>query len=69
MYYHYYEYPGIHKVKRHYEVRTDRYKLIRFYYDTEAWELYDLKEDPQELNNVYDNIDYEEVQKQMHKSL
>ena len=30
-YYHYYEYPGAHMVKRHYGVRTDRYKLIHFY--------------------------------------
>ncbi len=69
LYYHYYEYPGIHMVKRHYGVRTERYKLIRFYYNIEAWELYDLEKDPQEMNNVYDNPDYAEVQKQMHKRL
>jgi len=69
LYYHYYEYPGIHMVKRHYGIRTKRYKLIRFYYDTEAWELYDLKEDPEELNNIYGNPDYEEVQAEMHKQL
>ncbi|WP_422105185.1 sulfatase [Winogradskyella sp.] len=69
LYYHYFEYPGIHMVKRHFGVRTDRYKLIRFYYDTEAWELYDLKEDPQELNNVYDHSDYKDVQMEMHKRL
>jgi len=69
LYYHYFEYPGIHMVKRHYGVRTDRYKLIRFYYDTEAWELYDLKEDPQELNNVYGNPDYKTVQDSMRRRL
>jgi arylsulfatase A-like enzyme len=53
-YYHYYEYPAWHMVKRHYGVRTDRYKLIHFYYDIDAWELYDLKNDPHELNNIYD---------------
>ncbi len=52
-YYHYYEYPGIHAVKRHYGVRSDRYKLIHFYDDVDEWELYDLKTDPQEMNNVY----------------
>ncbi len=66
LYYHYYEYPGIHMVKRHYGVRTERYKLIRFYYDIEAWELYDLEKDPQELDNVYGTPDYAEVQEQLH---
>ncbi len=28
IYYHYYEYPAGHRVKRHYGIRTDRYKLI-----------------------------------------
>ena len=31
LYYHYYEYPGIHMVKRHYGIRTERYKLIHFF--------------------------------------
>jgi len=53
MYYHYYEYPAVHSVKRHYGVRTRRYKLIHFYNDIDEWELYDLKEDPQEMKNVY----------------
>ena len=52
-YYHYYEYPGIHAVRRHYGIRTDRYKLVHFYHDVDEWELYDLDEDPAELNNVY----------------
>jgi arylsulfatase A-like enzyme len=54
MYYHYYEYPGWHMVKRHYGIRTQRYKLIHFYHDIDAWELYDLQIDPRELNNLYD---------------
>ena len=58
MYYHYYEFPGAHSVKRHYGIRTKRYKLIHFYNDIDAWELYDLQKDPAELNNLYDNPDY-----------
>ena len=53
VYYHYYEYPAEHCVKRHYGVRTDRYKLMHFYNDIDVWELYDLKADPQEMNNIY----------------
>ncbi|MDE6367374.1 MAG: DUF4976 domain-containing protein, partial [Muribaculaceae bacterium] len=53
VYYHYYEYPAEHCVKRHYGVRTDRYKLMHFYNDIDTWELYDLKDDPQEMNNIY----------------
>ena len=65
MYYHYYEYPAVHSVKRHYGVRTKRYKLIHFYYDIDAWELYDLEKDPNELNNVYDNPAYAEIGQQL----
>jgi len=51
LYYHYYEYPKPHRVRRHYGVRTDRYKLI-YYYGIKEWELFDLKRDPHELRNV-----------------
>lgn len=69
IYYTYYEYPSIHMVKRHYGIRTDRYKLIHFYYDIDEWELYDLKKDPQELRNVYDDPKYAEVKQEMHDKL
>ena len=60
VYYHYYEYPhGWHKTKRHYGIRTDRYKLIHFYNDIDDWELYDLEEDPYEVNNLYQNPNYQ----------
>jgi len=69
IYYHYYEYPGIHAVKRHYGVRTDRYKLIHFYHDIDEWELYDLENDPQELQNLYSDPDYANVRTQLHQRL
>ncbi|MDH8701433.1 arylsulfatase A-like enzyme [Dysgonomonadaceae bacterium PH5-43] len=53
LYYHYYEYPNEHMVKRHYGIRTERYKLIHYYYDIDEWELFDLKKDPTEMNNIY----------------
>ena len=53
IYYHFYEYPAEHMVKRHYGIRTKRYKLIHFYNDIDTWELYDLKKDPHEMHNIY----------------
>lgn len=61
IYYHYYEYPGFHAVKRHYGIRTSHYKLIHFYYDIDGWELYDLKQDPHEMHNVYNDPEYKNV--------
>jgi arylsulfatase A-like enzyme len=69
IYYTYYEYPGEHNVQRHHGVRTDRYKLIHFYYDSDTWELYDLQKDPSEMNNLYNNADYSDVQEEMHRKL
>ncbi|BDD10155.1 N-acetylglucosamine-6-sulfatase [Fulvitalea axinellae] len=69
IYYHYYHYPGTHMVKRHYGVRTDRYKLIRFYHDNDEWEMYDLEKDPQEMTSVYGDPAYAEVQAEMMKVL
>lgn len=60
-YYHYFEYPGAHSVKRHYGIRTKRYKLIHFYNDIDAWELYDLQKDPHELSNVIGDPSYEDI--------
>jgi arylsulfatase A-like enzyme len=69
VYYHYYEYPGAHMVKRHFGVRTDRYKLIRFYHDIDACELYDLEEDPNELNNVFADPAYAAVAEELKEEL
>ena len=68
-YYHYYEYPAEHLVKRHYGIRTADCKLIHFYNDIDEWEMYDMKADPMELNNVYDDPAYAEKRKQMHEIL
>jgi len=69
MYYHYYEYPGAHSVKRHYGVRTRQYKLIHFYNDIDEWELYDLKKDPHEMKNVYNDSAYTKVAKDLKAEL
>ena len=69
IYYTYYEYPSVHMVKRHYGIRTNRYKLIHFYYDVDEWELYDLENDPAEMNNVYKQEQYQSVREEMHERL
>jgi len=69
IYYQYYEFPGEHKVKRHYGIRTERYKLIHFYYDVDEWELYDLEKDPHEMKSVYDDPAYAKVKAELHRKL
>ena len=69
VYYHYYEYPAEHAVKRHYGIATKEYKLIHFYHDVNEWELYDSKNDPNEINNVFSNPDYAAIVKEMTQKL
>ena len=106
LYYHYYDYPTYHLVRKHDGVRTDRYKLIYFYGkggmraveenkyqniagtsennclrylyatnyfnedpDVSYYELYDLQNDPDELNNIYGKKGTEKVTKQLMKRL
>jgi arylsulfatase A-like enzyme len=67
IYYHYYT-NGEHNVPRHDGVRTSRYKLINYYTDG-TYELFDLKNDPNELNNLYENPEYRAIAEQMKKGL
>lgn len=64
-YYHYYEYPAEHSVKRHYGIRTADFKLIHFYNDVDEWEMYDLKNDPSELNSVFGKPEYADKQAEL----
>ena len=69
-YYHYYEYPGWHLVRRHYGVVDGRYKLIHFYEDdVDEWELIDLVADPLEQVNFYDHPDYGDIRRDLGKEL
>lgn len=73
LYYHYYEFPLWHYVRKHEGAADKRYKLIRFYGeevpDGEYFEFYDLDKDPSEMNNVYGNPDYAERIDSMKKEL
>lgn len=69
VYYHYYEYPASHMVKRHYGIVTKAFKLVHFYYDIDEWELYDRVKDPQEMKNVYNDPAYATLVAELHRKL
>jgi len=58
--YEYYEYPAVHCVRKNRGVRTDRWKLIHFWEQPEEWELYDLKNDSDETNNLANRPEHSE---------
>ncbi len=69
-YYHYYEFPGPHSVRKHYGVVTDRYKLVHFYGDDiDEWELFDRETDPQEMRNVIGDPKLATVKKELEAEL
>ena len=60
---------GWHSDPSHYGVRTDCYKLIHFEGDIYHWELYDLEENPAELENLYGVEGYSAVREHLHERL
>ncbi len=68
MYYHYYE-NGEHAVSPHFGLSTGEYKLIRFYKRVESWELYNLKKDSTEMNNLYGQKKYQKITTKLMKQL
>jgi uncharacterized sulfatase len=69
IYYHYYDFPAFHMVKKMYGVRTKRFKLIHVYDDINEWELFDLRKDPSEVNNVINDEAYDEVEQILRQRL
>lgn len=78
LYYQFYDYPAVGQVRPHYGIRTDRYKLIHWQskgvgnetgIDLDHWELYDLKNDPNELKDEANNKKYSEIKKELHEEL
>lgn len=68
-YYHYYE-AGGHGVPIHYGVTDGRYKLIRFPdEELDAWEFFDLTNDPMEMTSVYDDPKYSKLVAKSKKEL
>jgi arylsulfatase A-like enzyme len=83
MYYRYWMHLAHHNVYAHYGIRTQRYKLIYYYADAldqpgavddprePEWELFDLANDPLEMNNIYHDPEYasliDELTAQLHQ--
>jgi arylsulfatase A-like enzyme len=67
--YEYFEYPGPHNVRKHRGVRTERYKLIHYYENPEEFELYDLKEDPGEIHNLYGDPSHAALARQLRQRI
>jgi arylsulfatase A-like enzyme len=68
-YYEYYEYPEFEHVRPHRGIRTERYKLIHYYFPDEEFELYDLENDPQEIKNLYGDPKHADLAKQLRQRL
>jgi len=68
IYYHYYE--G-YDVPEQYGVRTKTHKLVCYseFKNTKYWELFDLINDPLEMDNVYSNPTYSDILKDLKKAL
>ncbi len=82
MYYRYWMNDDVdHHVAAHYGIRTERYKLVFYYAQplgmkgankgslSPEWELYDLQNDPAEMNNIYKNPANKKLIAQLKKEL
>ena len=82
MYYRYWMHDDVsHRVPANYGIRTERYKLIFYYAQplgmkgardlrlTPEWELYDLQNDPAEMNNIYKDPANKKLIAQLKKEL
>ncbi len=80
-YYRYWMHMAHHDNPAHYGIRTKHFKLIFFYglpLDADGameratqpgWELYDLRKDPHEMNNVYGDPAYADIQRELKAEL
>jgi arylsulfatase A-like enzyme len=67
--YEYYEYPAVHSVRKNRGIRTKRWKYIHYFEEPEEFELYDIQNDPEEMNNLYDNPAFMDVVAQLRERM
>lgn len=67
--YEYYEYPAVHMVRKNRGIRTKRWKYIHYFEEPEEFELYDIQNDPYEVNNLYANPAYRDVVAQLRERM
>lgn len=63
--YEYFEYPGPHCAGMLRGVRTDRWKYIHYVQSPQGHELFDLRSDPEERRNLYDDPAYKQQVKEL----
>lgn len=63
--YEYFDYPGAEQVRPHRGIRTERYKYIHYFLDPAEYELYDLKNDPGELQNLAHEASHAALRQQL----
>ncbi|MGM9743505.1 MAG: sulfatase [Candidatus Cryptobacteroides sp.] len=68
IYYRYYDCPAVGNVRKHYGIRTGKYKLIHWYDSAseyspaiDSWEMFDLQADPSETDNIFCNPELADV--------
>ena len=77
IYYRYYQHPDAANVLQHFGMRTERYKIIKYFvkagdygiFPEKSWELYDLEADQYEMNNLYYEDRFKELREQLKKEL
>jgi N-acetylglucosamine-6-sulfatase len=69
MFYEYYWENAFPQTPTQFAVRTDRYKFIRTYGVWDIDQLYDLQQDPYEINNLIRSPQHQDLAKQLNKQL
>jgi arylsulfatase A-like enzyme len=64
-YYEYFEWPNPEAVRPCRGIRTEQYKLIHYVMEPQEFEVYDLRADPKETENLYGRPEYVSLQRHL----